>query len=57
MKMPFGTPGGVFELGGTQVFLNIHLFDMEVQEAVEAPRVASTSRPHSGTPIVQACSI
>ena len=46
MKMPFGTPGGDVQTQAMlQVFLNIHLFGMEVQEAVEAPRVASYSYP------------
>ena len=46
MKMPFGTPGGDVQTQAMlQVFLNIHLFGMEVQEAVEAPRVASYSFP------------
>jgi gamma-glutamyltranspeptidase/glutathione hydrolase len=51
MKMPFGTPGGDVQTQAMlQVFLNIHLFDMEVQEAVEAPRVASYSFPSSFEP-------
>jgi gamma-glutamyltranspeptidase / glutathione hydrolase len=33
-----------------QVFLNIHLFGMEVQQAIEAPRVASYSYPSSFEP-------
>src|SRR5262245_64609981 len=36
MKMPFGTPGGDVQTQAMlQVFLNIRLFGMEVQEAVE----------------------
>ena len=51
MKMPFGTPGGDVQTQAMlQVFLNIHLFGMEVQEAVEAPRVASYSFPSSFEP-------
>jgi len=51
MKMPFGTPGGDVQTQAMlQVFLNIHLFGMEVQEAVEAPRVASYSYPSSFEP-------
>ena len=50
-KMPFGTPGGDVQTQAMlQVFLNIHLFGMEVQEAVEAPRVASYSYPSSFEP-------
>lgn len=51
MKMPFGTPGGDVQTQAMlQVFLNIHLFGMEVQEAIEAPRVASYSFPSSFEP-------
>ena len=51
MKMPFGTPGGDVQTQAMlQVFLNIHLFGMEVQEAVEAPRIASYSYPSSFEP-------
>jgi gamma-glutamyltranspeptidase/glutathione hydrolase len=51
MKMPFGTPGGDVQTQAMlQVFLNIHLFNMDVQEAVEAPRVASYSYPSSFEP-------
>jgi gamma-glutamyltranspeptidase/glutathione hydrolase len=51
MKMPFGTPGGDVQTQAMlQVFLNIHMFGMEVQEAVEAPRVASYSYPSSFEP-------
>jgi gamma-glutamyltranspeptidase/glutathione hydrolase len=51
MKMPFGTPGGDVQTQAMlQVFLNIHLFGMEPQEAIEAPRVASYSYPSSFEP-------
>ena len=51
LKMPFGTPGGDVQTQAMmQLFLNIHLFGMEVQEAVEAPRVASYSFPSSFEP-------
>jgi gamma-glutamyltranspeptidase / glutathione hydrolase len=51
MKMPFGTPGGDVQTQAMlQVFLNINLFGMEPQEAVEAPRVASYSFPSSFEP-------
>jgi gamma-glutamyltranspeptidase/glutathione hydrolase len=42
--MPFGTPGGdVQQQAMLQVFLNAFVFDMPLQEAIEAPRVASRS--------------
>jgi gamma-glutamyltranspeptidase/glutathione hydrolase len=51
MKMPFGTPGGDVQTQAMlQVFLGIHLFGMDVQEAVEAPRIASYSYPSSFEP-------
>jgi gamma-glutamyltranspeptidase/glutathione hydrolase len=51
MAMPFGTPGGDVQTQAMlQVFLNINLFGMEAQEAVEAPRVASYSFPSSFEP-------
>ena len=51
MKMAFGTPGGDVQTQAMlQVFLNIHLFGMEVQQAIEAPRVASYSYPSSFEP-------
>jgi gamma-glutamyltranspeptidase/glutathione hydrolase len=49
--MPFGTPGGDVQCQAmAQVFLNIHLFGMEVQEAIEAPRFATYSHPDSFEP-------
>ena len=51
MKMPFGTPGGDVQTQAMlQVFMNIHVFGMEPQEAVEAPRGASYSYPGSFEP-------
>jgi gamma-glutamyltranspeptidase/glutathione hydrolase len=51
MKMPFGTPGGDVQTQAMlQVFLNIHLFGMDVQQAIEAPRCASYSFPSSFEP-------
>jgi gamma-glutamyltranspeptidase/glutathione hydrolase len=51
IAMPFGTPGGDVQTQAMlQVFLNIHLFGMEPQEAVEAPRTASYSFPSSFEP-------
>ena len=49
--MPFGTPGGdVQQQAMLQVFLNLTVFGMELQRAVEAPRVASRSFPDSFWP-------
>jgi gamma-glutamyltranspeptidase / glutathione hydrolase len=51
MKMPFGTPGGDVQTQAMlQAFLNIHVFGMEPQDAVEAPRGASYSYPGSFEP-------
>ncbi len=54
--MPFGTPGGDTQVQVMlQVFLNIFVFAMDPQAAVEAPRVAthsfpSTTDPHPSEP-------
>ncbi len=49
--MPFGTPGGDVQVQAMlQCLLNIALFDMDVQAAVEAPRFASYSFPSSFAP-------
>ncbi len=49
--MPFGTPGGDVQIQAMlQVLLNILHFGMTVQEAIEAPRVASYSFPSSFAP-------
>jgi len=49
--MPFGTPGGDVQIQAMlQVMLNILHFGMEVQDAIEAPRVASYSFPSSFAP-------
>ncbi len=51
MMMPFGSPGGDVQVQAMlQVFLNIHLFGMDVQAAIEAPRAASYSFPSSFEP-------
>jgi gamma-glutamyltranspeptidase/glutathione hydrolase len=51
LAMPFGTPGGdVQQQAMLQVFLNVTVFGMPLQEAVEAPRVASRSFPDSFWP-------
>ena len=43
--MPFGTPGGDVQTQAMlQVLLNIFQYGMEVQDAIEAPRVASAIR-------------
>lgn len=49
--MPFGTPGGDVQIQSMiQVFLNVHVFGMDVQSAIEAPRFASYSFPSSFEP-------
>lgn len=49
--MPFGTPGGDVQIQAMlQVMLNILHFGMEVQDAIEAPRIASYSFPSSFAP-------
>lgn len=49
--MPFGTPGGDVQIQAMlQVMVNILHFGMEVQEAIEAPRIASYSFPSSFAP-------
>jgi gamma-glutamyltranspeptidase/glutathione hydrolase len=49
--MPFGSPGNDIQPQAmTQVFLNIVLFGMEPQAAVEAPRFATYSFPGSSEP-------
>jgi gamma-glutamyltranspeptidase/glutathione hydrolase len=49
--MPFGTPGGDVQCQAMlQVFLNVTLFGMDPQQAVEAPRVATWSFPSSNAP-------
>jgi gamma-glutamyltranspeptidase/glutathione hydrolase len=53
--MPFGTPGGdVQQQAMLQVFLNVAIFGMPLQHAIEAPRVASRSFPDSFWPHVMA---
>src|SRR5262249_46657675 len=49
--MPFGTPGGDVQTQAMlQVLLNVVHFGMEVQDAIEAPRVASYNFPSSFAP-------
>jgi gamma-glutamyltranspeptidase / glutathione hydrolase len=49
--MPIGTPGGDVQAQAVlQVFLNMTVFDMNPQQAVEAPRFASYSFPDSFEP-------
>jgi gamma-glutamyltranspeptidase/glutathione hydrolase len=49
--MPFGTPGGDVQIQAMlQVLLNTLHFGMELQDAIEAPRVASYSFPSSFAP-------
>jgi gamma-glutamyltranspeptidase/glutathione hydrolase len=49
--MPFGTPGGdVQPQSMVQLFLNVAEFGMDVQQAIEAPRVSTWSFPNSFWP-------
>ena len=49
--MPFGTPGGDVQVqANLQVFLNIVVFGMDPQLAVEAPRFVSYNHPDSFEP-------
>ena len=51
--MPFGTPGGDAQIQGTmQFFLNMTVFGMTPQQAVEAPRFWVWSFPDSFWPHV-----
>ena len=49
--MPFGTPGHDSQTQVMlQAFLNAMVFDMDLQEAVDAPRLCSLSFPSSASP-------
>jgi len=49
--MPFGTPAGDVQCQSmTQLFLNIAVFGMDPQQAIEAPRVSTWSFPNSFWP-------
>ncbi len=49
--MPFGTPGGDVQIQAMlQVLLNVVHFGMDLQSAIEAPRVASYNFPSSFAP-------
>jgi gamma-glutamyltranspeptidase/glutathione hydrolase len=49
--MPFGTPGGDVQAQAMlQVFLNVVVFGMDPQQAVEMPRAATYSFPDSFEP-------
>lgn len=49
--MPFGCPGGDMQVQAMlQVFLNVFHFDMDLQEAVNAPRFSTWSFPNSFAP-------
>jgi gamma-glutamyltranspeptidase/glutathione hydrolase len=51
IHMPFGTPGGDVQAQAMlQVFLNINVFGMAPQDAIEAPRFANYSYPGSFEP-------
>jgi gamma-glutamyltranspeptidase/glutathione hydrolase len=49
--MPFGSPGNDIQPQAMlQVFLNVNVFGMDVQTAIEAPRFATYSFPSSSEP-------
>ena len=49
--MPFGTPGGDMQPQSMiQTFLNVVIFGMDVQQAIEAPRFGTFSFPDSFYP-------
>ena len=49
--MPFGTPGGDVQCQSmVQMFLNAAEFGMDVQQAIEAPRISTWSFPNSFWP-------
>ena len=49
--MPFGTPGGDVQCQSmVQLFLNVAEFGMDVQQAIEAPRISTWSFPNSFWP-------
>ena len=51
LLMPFGTPGGDVQCQSmVQLFLNVAEFGMDVQQAIEAPRVSTWSFPNSFWP-------
>jgi gamma-glutamyltranspeptidase/glutathione hydrolase len=51
--MAFGTPGGDVQIQAmAQVLVNMRVFGMDVQSAIEAPRFASYSQPSSFAPNV-----
>jgi gamma-glutamyltranspeptidase/glutathione hydrolase len=49
--MPFGTPGGDVQCQSmVQMFLNVAEFGMDLQQAIEAPRISTWSFPNSFWP-------
>ena len=51
LLMPFGTPGGDMQCQSMlQTFLNIVVFGLDVQQAIEAPRFGTFSFPNSFWP-------
>jgi gamma-glutamyltranspeptidase/glutathione hydrolase len=49
--LAFGCPGGDMQCQAMlQVFLNIHHFGMDIQEAIDAPRFSTWSFPDSFAP-------
>jgi gamma-glutamyltranspeptidase/glutathione hydrolase len=51
LSLPFGTPGGDVQAQAMlQVFLNMEIWGMEAQDAIEAPRFSTFSFPNSFEP-------
>jgi gamma-glutamyltranspeptidase / glutathione hydrolase len=51
LSLPFGTPGGDVQAQAMlQVFLNMEVWGMEAQDAIEAPRFSTFSFPNSFEP-------
>ena len=51
LLMPFGTPGGDVQCQSmVQLFLNVSEFGMNVQQAIEAPRISTWNFPNSFWP-------
>jgi gamma-glutamyltranspeptidase/glutathione hydrolase len=49
--MAWGSPGGDIQVQSMlQVFLNIHAFGLQMQQAIEAPRVGTFNFPNSFSP-------
>ena len=51
LHLAYSTPGGDMQPQAlVQVFLNLHVFDMDLQAAIDAPRFFSVSAPNSFAP-------